>query len=311
MDLIRKLCSLEPLELQQMIVQYLKEKGYTNIVYNDYYLFAEGRLPVCLCAHLDTVFSYPPTEFYYDREQSVLWSPDGLGADDRAGIYIILKLLEYGHRPSIILTNLEEEGGVGADLLTTHYINCPFKECKVLIQLDRQGDKEAVYYDCNNKLFEHFINNYGFHTERGTFSDISILAPRWKIAAVNLSVGYMYEHSYSEYLNLNHCNITLNKVNEMLLDCKSWVKFKYVGNPKAFIDWEKMERGKVYYDFLNSMNQQKTNTPLFEWTTNESCICCGRPLSADNIRVVSFGAQDDGETYVCDECFDSYFGNTY
>ena len=108
------------------------------------YIIAEGDLPVCLCAHIDTVFSHLPETFYYDQEKSVLWSPQGLGADDRAGNYAIIELLEKGHKPSIILTDEEEKGGLGAEALIKKFPECPFEDCRASIQFDRQGQQDAV-----------------------------------------------------------------------------------------------------------------------------------------------------------------------
>ena len=57
-------------------------------------IIAHGTIPIALVAHMDTVFQTPPTEIFYDREAQVIWSPYGLGADDRAGIYGIYYLLK-------------------------------------------------------------------------------------------------------------------------------------------------------------------------------------------------------------------------
>ena len=173
-----------------MLVRYLKSKGYKKIISTNMYIIAEGELPVCLIAHIDTVFSKPPVTFYFDKEQNVLWSPDGLGTDDRAGIYAIINLIEAGYRPSLIFTDMEEKGGIGASSLIQKYPDCIFPDCRALIQLDRQGEKDCVFYDCDNDDFVSLIESYGFSEEWGTFTDISIIAPAWKIAAVNLSIGY-------------------------------------------------------------------------------------------------------------------------
>ena len=192
------------------------------------YILAEGDLPICLCAHMDTVFPRPPETFYYDNNAKVLWSPQGLGADDRAGIYIIIQLLENGYRPSIILTDMEEKGGIGAETLIKKFPECPFEDCRAIIQLDRHGKDEAVYYDCDNENFEKLITSYNFKTDWGTFTDISIIAPKWMIAAVNLSVGYKDEHQFIETLNVRDLHETITKVEYMLQDCKDWLSYAYI-----------------------------------------------------------------------------------
>ena len=84
--LFKRLVSLKQTELQQAMAKYLKAK-YNNVIFTKDYLVAIGDIPIALVAHLDTVFKTPVSKLYYDRQEGVLWSPDGLGADDRAGAY--------------------------------------------------------------------------------------------------------------------------------------------------------------------------------------------------------------------------------
>lgn len=60
-----------------------------------------------------------------------MWSPQGLGADDRAGIFAIIQIIKSGLRPHIILTTDEEVGGVGADLLSKN--GNPFADLRYII----------------------------------------------------------------------------------------------------------------------------------------------------------------------------------
>ena len=60
--------------------------GYRKIQNTKKYLYAEGSIPILLVSHLDTVHKNLPTTIYWDKEQNVYWSPQGLGADDRAGV---------------------------------------------------------------------------------------------------------------------------------------------------------------------------------------------------------------------------------
>ena len=277
LKLIKKLCSLNKRSLEIMLIKYLKELGYT-IKFSNEYIIAEGQLPVCLLAHMDTVFAQPPKNFFYDKEKTTLWSPDGLGADDRAGIYSIINILEEGYRPSLIFTDGEERGGIGASALIQKFPDCPFSECKALIQLDRQGSKDAVFYGCDNPDFTKLIVSYGFEEEWGTFTDISIIAPQWKIAAVNLSVGYFNEHQRIEFLNLVHCHSTINKVKEMLKDCTEWLSYSYIP--------AKIE-------------------PMF--VGHDHCYFCNKPLhSAQGHLVSDYIGNQEYVWSLCDQCYNDY-----
>lgn len=246
------------------------------------YLIAEGDLPVCICAHMDTVFLKPPHTFYYDQEKTVLWSPQGLGADDRAASYAIIELLEKGYRPSIILSDLEERGGIGAEALVKKYPKCPFQDCRALIQLDRQGANEAVYYECDNKDFEKLITSYDFSTKYGTFTDISIYAPQWGIAAVNLSVGYYDEHHQTEILNMTELHQTIDKVERMLKDCREWLSY-------------------IYIPHIHKKG----------WGRQDRCICCGKPVTPETSYYCNSTEDRVNDLLMCDKCYSFYFNDTY
>ena len=84
-----------------------------------------------------------------------------------------------------------------------------------IIQLDRRGSNDCVFYECNNPEFVEYVEAFGFVTAHGTFSDISTICPSWGIAGVNLSIGYIDEHSYSEILYVGNMLATIGKVEKM------------------------------------------------------------------------------------------------
>ena len=215
--------------------------NYKEVVTTSKYIYAIGDIPIALTAHMDTVFKSPPKNIYYDEKKNVIWSPEGLGADDRAGIFAIIKIIFSGFKPHIILTTDEERGALGASALVKK-VNKPFADMKYIIQLDRRGDNDCVFYDCDNKEFVNYIEKFGFIENIGSFSDISTICPSWEVAGVNLSVGYRNEHSVSETLHITPFLNTVNKVIEMLKDVNNISTFKYVHNNKINsllknIDW--------------------------------------------------------------------------
>ena len=195
--------------LRAVLYKFLKQY-YTNVVYDEDFLIAHGTIPIALVAHMDTVFKSPASEVFYDRKKNVMWSPTGLGADDRAGIYAIIQIIKHGYRPHIIFTTDEEIGCVGASELS--YLPCPFEDLRYIIQLDRRNANDCVFYDCDNPEFEKYVESFGFVTAFGSFSDISELCPRWGMAGVNLSIGYRDEHSVSEILFVGQMLDTISKV---------------------------------------------------------------------------------------------------
>lgn len=217
-------------DLLRLLIKYLnKLYGKDKVISTKKYVCAIGSIPICLVAHLDTVHSSPPKEMYFDKEQDVIWSPQGLGADDRAGVFAILDIIDRGLRPHLIFTTDEEKGGLGAYCLCVEKHNCPFKDIRYFIELDRCNINDCVFYDCYNESFMEYIESFGFHTEIGSFSDISFLCEQWEIAGVNLSVGYFNEHTKIEYLKSSGLLGTIDKVISMLSEqTKDIPIFKYI-----------------------------------------------------------------------------------
>jgi hypothetical protein len=225
---------------------------------------------------MDTVFPRPVINLYYDQNAQVLWSTEGLGADDRAGIYAILKIISDGFKPSIIFTTDEEQGGVGACALAEK--ECPIPNLKYIIQLDRRGKDDCVFYDCANTEFITYIESFGFKTQTGSFSDISFLCPRWNVCGVNLSVGYENEHSYSEILNLQFLFNTIKKVKTMLSE-NNIPEFEYI---------EESPFKSVWYN-----HPQKSN--------KDSCYFCKKQFI--EYELIPFKSKDKKTKFACADCF--------
>lgn len=231
--LMKNLASMSQQKLYKYLLKFLYEHyGKSRIITDSgsEWMLALGDTPIMLCAHLDTVFDKPPINIFVDKEKHVMWAPAGLGADDRAGVYAIMTLIMDGYKPSVLFTTGEEMGCIGARKVIASLPNCPTK-VKCLIQLDRRNNGESVFYGCMNTKFENWINSFGFYTNTGTFTDISVLCPQWGVAGVNLSVGYYNEHSKEEYLRYNELEETIEKVRKIILSITEQDDFIYVKNP--------------------------------------------------------------------------------
>lgn len=187
----------------------------TSITENSDFIYAKGDIPVLLVAHLDTVYNYPPTNIIEVIADN-WWSPQGIGGDDRCGVFAILEILKQ-FRPHVLFCTDEELGGIGALQVRK---TLPVPAVNFIIEIDRRGKDEAVFYGCRNPLFQQMIIDHGFQLERGLFSDISIFAPQWNIAAVNVSAGYFNEHTLNEYINTKYLDQTIAKVKNILM-CSS------------------------------------------------------------------------------------------
>ena len=80
-------------ELKKVLREELSEMGFVPISRKGF-LYAPGQVPVLLVAHLDTVHAEPPDIICYSQDGRYLMSPQGIGGDDRAGVYMILQILQ-------------------------------------------------------------------------------------------------------------------------------------------------------------------------------------------------------------------------
>ncbi len=221
-------------ELLALTGAALAAAGYPRVLVGreNWYVYAPGEVPVLLVAHADTAHDGPPAPelVFADWAKGVLWSPDGLGADDRAGVLGILWLVAHGHRPHVVVTRGEESGGVGARRFAAE-VSDP--GVKFVVELDRRGASDAVFYECDNPEFERFICSFGFRPASGSFSDISFICPVWGVAGVNLSCGYYNAHTSSEFLVLPALYETLQKVVRILEAARDCQRFAYTTRKKA------------------------------------------------------------------------------
>lgn len=220
-----KICKMTQKALKDYAANELKAMGRTVSV-GDGYVFAKGDFPVCLVAHLDTVHKSLPTKFLYDPNTTIASAPEGIGGDDRCGIYMILKIAKT-YDCSVLFCEDEEIGAIGADKFITTEL-AKSLEFNYMIELDRKGNNDAVFYDCDNPEFEDFITKDFYKTSWGSFSDISTLAPFFKCAAVNLSCGYYNAHTKDEYVVMSEMYKSIAEVCKILDRTTEADAFEYI-----------------------------------------------------------------------------------
>lgn len=285
LKLFKNLLEASPEKLMRMLNRILCGR-YSNLTYTGDYLYAIGDIPIGLVAHVDTVFPEPPEDIYYDREKGVMWSPRGLGADDRAGVFAILKIIQSGLRPTIIFTTDEEVGGLGAAQLVKDFPECPIPGLKYLIQLDRRGTNDCVFYDCYNEDFITYVESFGFIEAFGTFSDIAELCPAWDVVGVNLSIGYNNEHTRYETLHLKPWMATIEKVKRMLKE-------------QNIPDFEYIEYSYTYNETKWGYDASKYKD-WYDYTPHYRCKSCGKSFC--EYEVIPTRNKNKKIVYYCPDC---------
>lgn len=226
------ICRMTQDELKGFLLEVLKLAKYKALS-GDGWVYAKGEIPILLTAHMDTVHKvqmYEYMEYTDAKGNHILTSQDGIGGDDRCGIYMILEIIKNGFRPSILFCEDEEIGGVGSDKFIKTEEAKQLEKLNYMIELDRANSDDAVFYDCDNKDFTKYITEFtGYKKTYGSFSDISNLAPFAGIAAVNLSCGYYNAHTTSEKVNMEEMFNTINIVSKLLEDeTGKKVQFEYI-----------------------------------------------------------------------------------
>ena len=252
------ICKMSAKKLKQYLCKKVKEfYDKKDIIAGNGYLYCRGSVPVLLTAHMDTVHKELIKDFYEDVKIDMkgnvthtISSPQGIGGDDRCGIYAILQILETGYLPYVLFCEDEEIGGVGSEkFCNTEYIE-ELETMKFLLELDRANANDLVFYSNGNQEWKNWIKEKTNWTESwGTFSDICNLSPICGVSSVNLSCGYYKQHTLQEYVIIEEM-LEMIEVVKHLLDVSDKVNtFEYVAqrSTNRYYNY-----GYNYYGFDNS-----------------------------------------------------------
>ena len=110
---------------------------------------------------MDTVHKETVKDFYeyYDEENErhIISSPQGIGGDDRCGIYMILEILKT-HKCSVLFCEDEEAGGIGSEkFCKTEYITELLDKARSVAKNPSLYLKDVSRFsktDCYNKYIE-------------------------------------------------------------------------------------------------------------------------------------------------------------
>lgn len=238
-----------------------KFKGNT-LISKDNFILVRGQATILLVAHLDTVHDEPVRDICISADKNILMSPQGIGGDDRCGVFALVKIFQSAQiKPWLLFTCNEEVGGLGAkNFCRAHrqkQLPNELDNLKFIIELDRKGSRDAVYYHCDNLEFETYITGKGFKTAQGSFSDISLIAPELGIAAVNLSSGYYAAHTLHEYINRSELNATIDRVIDIIGDANKLPRFEYVEKIQCITASTKIR----HYDKFQLFKEEQTYIP--------------------------------------------------
>ncbi len=189
------------------------------------------KLPL-ITAHSDTVFLAQPFDFKIEKSEfgTKISSADqmvGIGGDCRNGCYLISQIMRSDAWDKFIFAifDLEEIGGVGARNMP--YQSIIGNNVSYLIGLDCYArDYIAIYNNTETSLIDSIMCNFADkEVTRGYFTDVVVLADKYKKSPIVLSIGYYYQHTPNEYViyeDLEECyktiirfaNLGINEISE-------------------------------------------------------------------------------------------------
>jgi putative aminopeptidase FrvX len=166
---------------------------------------------VLLSAHMDTVTGVFKNRKVLENNGVITSDQGALGADDRAGIAIILEVLRQCEKLSfegtikVAFSRQEEIGCVGA----SHIDKAFYSDVDLAIVVDRRGNRDIVVGNfympfCSNEVGEFMENvsamlDMNWQCVEGGISDAMTFAEEG-INSINVSAGYENEHTAKEYV---------------------------------------------------------------------------------------------------------------
>ena len=263
-------------EMFKYVVKYLKDRCIRMTVKKDKYIYVHhhsfNKTRPLLTSHLDTIndmYNETPTLII---EGNIISSGNQavLGGDDRAGVWIMLQLLDKGISDYDYLFCCDEEiGGIGSKEFAKDYKDLPYS---CILSLDRRGDKEIASYGYDNEMLLKIFTDKGYTYAKGSFTDCVNISSVNKMSCYNLSVGYNYEHTSEEIQNIQ----TMYNVLALLRD-------------KGIIDKLTME----VFEQEKRVNDNYLLEPLL-------CDCCGVHAPLYSVESYEYGYM------VCADCVELY-----
>jgi len=207
---VTKLCDyiLNRVENKKPFVDYIGNIHVNNRKYgqNNITLFT---------SHVDTVHREDGQNYFTINGGVMKANGDVLGADDAAGVSILLHMLDNDIPGYYIFFQGEEKGGIGSGWLADNRREL-LSQFKIAVAFDRRSTysiiteqmctmtasnlfAEALANQLNmlDDSFMYVPDNTGIYTDTAEFEGI---IPE----CTNISVGYLNEHSSQESLDLNH-----------------------------------------------------------------------------------------------------------
>lgn len=261
-------------------------RGYNSVTEHEFLLYlknqlvnsewdAYGNLWVSLgdsttlfTCHTDTVHKQvTPIKTELDKGGIITsGSKCPLGADDGAGIWLLMEMIEAGVPGTYVFYRGEEQGCIGSNSSATKEPD-KYSKFKRAIAFDRKGISDVITHQlfarCCSEVFAIALSNQlNKHTHqeglfepssKGVFTDTSSLT-HLVPECTNISCGYYLEHTPAEKLDFNF----LVRLRDAVISV-DWESLPTVRIPEIQIKDDNL------FEYVSAMSQQD----LDEWVFSE------------------------------------------
>ena len=250
MELLKQLYEIHsPSGNEKKMRKFLKDWIRRNVPEASFTTDAIGNLYVCkgnsdtypcIVAHLDQVQKVRSRDFQAVETNDVIFGfsinnvqMEGLGADDKNGIWIALKCLQKYDFLKCAFFVGEEIGCKGSSKADMTF----FSDARYVIQCDRKGGKDLIwniggFTELCSKEFLSAIGfqEFGYKLETGMMTDVEALKDNGlSVSAVNMSCGYYRPHTDEEYTVKSELRNCLAFVEHIIESCQAVYTHENIG----------------------------------------------------------------------------------
>lgn len=221
MKLLKKLYEISsPSRNEQVMCRFIKslligmKVDFTEDKHGNIYATkGESDTYPCVVCHTDEVHDVREKGYKVIRYNDIIFALNeetmelnGIGADDKNGIWVCLKALNDFDVIKCAFFVSEEVGCIGSSRADMTF----FDDCRFVLQCDRKGNKDFIINAsgtelCSPEFIEAcHINEFGYEVERGLMTDVMTLKDLGlSVSACNISCGYYNPHSDNEMTRIS------------------------------------------------------------------------------------------------------------
>lgn len=268
-------------QMREFIMWWVKTNCPTATIAKDrmgniYVTKGDSDTYPCVVSHLDQVQKFHSSDFEVIEDKDVFLGiskkhhrQEGLGADDKNGIWICLTCLEKYDVLKCAFFVEEEVGCFGSDKADMTF----FDNCRFVLQCDRKGRRDLITNIggwtplCSESFLQCIgFEKFGYKEEVGMLTDVATLKENGlKVCALNMSCGYYNPHTDYEFTIKNDLLNCLALTQHIIETCQDVCVHEFVS------DWGRnygsREKEEEYEDFIDIISYTLSYRP--ETTVDE------------------------------------------